>query len=60
MMKHTKIEFIVYDNNGVSRMVTTNKEIALNVMKHINGTMAKRITTVEEVRAIDKECTVWA
>ena len=59
-MKHTKIEFIVYDNNGVSRMVTTNKEIALNVMKHINGTIAKRITTVEEVRAIDEECTVWA
>lgn len=59
-MKHTKIEFIVYDNNGVSRMVTPNKEIALNAMKHINGTIAKRITTVEEVRAIDKECTVWA
>lgn len=59
-MKHTKIEFIVYDNNGVSRMVTENKEIALNVMKHINGTIAKRITTVEEVRAIDKECTIWA
>lgn len=59
-MKHTKIEFIVYDNNGVSRMVTPNKEIALNVMKHINGTIAKRITTLEEVRAIDKECTVWA
>jgi hypothetical protein len=41
-------------------MVTENKQIALNVMKHINGTIAKRITTVEEVRAIDKECTVWA
>lgn len=59
-MKITKIEFIVYDKNGVCHMVTAEKPIALNVMKHINGTIAKRITTVEEVRAIDKECTVWA
>lgn len=59
-MKHTKIEYIVYDKNGVSRMVTTEKQVALNVMRHINGTIAKRITTVEEMRALDKECTVWA
>lgn len=58
-MKHIKIEFIVYDNNGISRMVTSNKEIAFNIMKHINGTIAKRITTVEEIRPIDKEYTVW-
>lgn len=58
-MKHTKIEFIVYGQDNISHMVTTEKQIAINIAKQIGGKVSKRCTTIEELEALDIDCTVW-
>jgi len=59
-MKTTKIEYIVYGVDNISHMVTTEKAHAIAVAKQIGGRVCKRITTVEECEALDKDYTVWA
>ena len=59
-MKTKKIEFIVYGVDNLSHMVTTEKAHAIVVAKQIGGRVCKRITTVEECEALDKDYTVWA
>lgn len=59
-MKTTTIEYIVYGADSISHMVTTKKAYAIEVAKLIGGRVCKRITTVEECEALDKDCTVWA
>ena len=59
-MKIKKIEFIVYGADNISHMVTTEKAHAIAVAKQIGGRVCKRITTVEECEALDKDYTVWA
>lgn len=58
-MKHTKIEFIVYGQDNISYMVTTEKQIAISAAKQIDGRVCKRCTTIEELEALDIDCTVW-
>lgn len=59
-MKHTKIEYIVYGTDNLIHIVTAEKAHAIMVAKQIHGRVCKRITTVEECEALDKDYTVWA
>lgn len=59
-MKAIKIEYIVYGEDNISHMVTTEKAHAIAVAEQISGKVCKRITTVEECEALDKDYTVWA
>lgn len=58
-MKITKTEFIVYGQDNISHMITTDKKCAIAIAQQIGGKIHKRCTTVEELEPMDKDYTVW-
>lgn len=58
-MKKQKIEYIVKNQEGKAIVITELKPIALEALHNYGGTIAKRVTTVEELQPIDKDFSVW-
>lgn len=59
-MKVQRIEYIVKSNNEDKIIVTTEvKAVALEALHNYGGQILKRVTTVEELKPIDKDFTVW-
>lgn len=58
-MKKQKIEYIVKNQEGKVVVITELRPIALEALHNYDGTIVKRVTTVEELQPIDKDFTVW-
>jgi hypothetical protein len=59
-MKKQKVEYIVKSNQEDKIIVTTEvKAVALEALHNYGGHILKRVTTVEELKPIDKDFTVW-
>lgn len=59
-MKVQRIEYIVKSNQADKIIVTTEvKAVALEALHNYGGQILKRVTTVEELKPIDKDFTVW-
>lgn len=58
-MKKQKIEYIVKNQEGKVIVITEIKAVALEALHNYGGQILKRVTTVEELKPIDKDFTVW-
>lgn len=59
-MKHTIVTYIVKNEAGKTILTTELKPLAVEAVRNYNGTITKRIATVEELTPQDKDFTVWA
>ena len=58
-MRERKIEYIVKSQDDKVIVITEYKPIALEALHNYGGHIVKRVTTVEELKPINKDFTVW-